>query len=237
MLKFAVIDDEINHLETTCKMIKKCVSHDDTVDCFESREDFEKFFCNNPSFFDVVLLDICLPKSNGIDIAKLIRQNNDRCRIIYISNYLEFATEVYETEHTFFVLKTEAIEKLPVAIKKAKEQLENIQKESVCFKVIHAVQKVVLFKDIICVERVRRKTIINTVNGTFESLENVNEIFAAFEGERLLRCHRSYWVNPMYVKKILSENIVLTNGKKIPLSRGYNKEMKSKFMHYITLNV
>lgn len=237
MLKFAVIDDEINHLETTCKMVKKCVALDDTVDCFESREAFEKFFYNNPSFFDIVLLDICLPKSNGIDIAKLIRQSNSRCRIIYISNYLEFATEVYETDHTFFVLKTEAIEKLPVAIKKAREQLEKIQKESVCFKVTHAVQKVVLLKDIVYVERVKRKTIITTVDGTFESLESVEEIFDAFEGESILKCHRSYWVNPMYVKTILSGSVVLTDGKKIPLSRGYNKEMKSKFMHYITLNV
>jgi DNA-binding NarL/FixJ family response regulator len=38
---------------------------------------------------DVVLLDINLPGKNGIEILKLIRQNNSACEVIMLSNHTD----------------------------------------------------------------------------------------------------------------------------------------------------
>lgn len=236
MLRIAVLDDEKCHLETTCRMIKQYISPEDTVDCFETIEAFKTFFEENPLLVDIVVLDICMPESNGIDVAKYIRLYNSKCRIIYLSNYLEFATEVYETDHTFFILKTDVSEKFPIALQRAKKQLDDVKKESVCVKILHGDKMVIHLNNIVYVERFKRKTIINTLEGIVETLENVDEIFGKLEGEKIIRCHRSYWVNPIFIKVITPADIVLIDDRKIPLSRGYNKELKTKFMHYIALN-
>ena len=232
MLRVAVLDDEKSHLQITCKLIKQYLFDEYMVYPFETEDEFENAFNKENTVFDIVVLDICLPESNGIEVAKHIRTVNDRCRIIYLTNYLEFATEVYETDHTFFVLKTDVAKKLPVAIKKAKEQLENYKKESICIKVLHGNQKVICFEDVVCVERVKRKTIITTVSGEEETLENISEIFGTLE-QRLIRCHRSFWANPAHIKDVSSSELFFRNGRSIPLSRGYSKEMKIQFMHYI----
>ncbi len=233
-MKIAVLDDEVNHLEVTSKMIKQYMTVEDSIYCFEAIEEFEKFFNTNPLIIDIVVLDICLPESNGIEVAKRIRAVNSRCRIIYLSNYLEFATEVYETDHTFFVLKTQAKEKLPVAFERAKTQLENIRKESVCVKKLHEKRVVIFLNDILYAERIKRKTIIYTVDDVVETLENPEDIFADFIGKGMVKCHRSFWINPAHILNISKSEVVLTAEKKIAVSRSYSDELRRSFMNYVT---
>lgn len=233
-MKIAVLDDEVNHLEVTSRMIKQYMTEEDSIYCFETIEKFEEFFNANPVMIDIVVLDICLPESNGIEVAKRIRDVNNRCRIIYLSNYLEFATEVYETDHTFFVLKTNAAEKLPIAFEKAKAQLEKLRKESVCVKRLHEKRAVIFLNDILCVERIKRKTIIYTADDAVETLENVEDVFSEFLGKGIVRCHRSFWINPAHIMNISKSEVVLTGGKKIAIGRSYADEFKCCFMNYVT---
>ncbi len=233
-MKVAILDDEKFHLEATREIVEDFFGKDNVeITCYETKKEFDKNFEKNPFLFDILVLDICLPQSDGIKIAQEIRSLNEKIRIIYLSNYLEFATEVYETEHTFFVLKSDALKKLPVALEKAVEQLEKRQKESIYIKALHGSHKVIYFEDVVCVERVKRRTMITTVSGIEETLDNVEEVFGILEG-RLIHSHRSFWANPLYIKAFSSSEILLKNGKKIPVSRGYNKETKTQFMHYMT---
>lgn len=232
-MRIAILDDEKHHIEVTKKIVKDFFGEEEVlITCYETKKDFDNDFEISPFLFDILVLDILLPQSDGIEIAREIRSRNERCRIIFLSNYLEFATEVYETEHTFFVLKSDAVKKLPVAIKKAIDQLEKRRKESICIKALHDTQKVICFEDVVYVERVKRRTIINTVSGEEETLENVSDVFGSLE-DKLVRCHRSFWANPAHLKSFSSSEIVFANGMKIPLSRSYSKEMKLKVMNYI----
>ena len=54
---------------------------------------------------DAVFLDIELGRENGIFVAKKLNKTWPSCQIIYMSNYLHYATEIYNTEHIWFVVK------------------------------------------------------------------------------------------------------------------------------------
>lgn len=234
-MKIAVLDDEANHLEVTSRMIKQYLTEEDSIYGFETIEKFEEFFNANSVLIDIVVLDICLPESNGIEVAKRLREVNSRCRIIYLTNYLEFATEVYETDHTFFVLKTDAVEKLPIAFEKAKNQIEKLRKESVSIKRLHGKRVVLFLNDIICVERIKRRTIIYTVDDVVETLENPEDAFADFIGMSIVRCHRSFWINPAHILNISKSEVILTGDKKIAIGRSYSNEVKHSFANYIAV--
>ena len=51
------------------------------------------------------ILDIRMPEITGIDAAKQINLIQPSAQIIFISSYLEYFSDVYETEHLYFVLK------------------------------------------------------------------------------------------------------------------------------------
>ena len=55
---------------------------------------------------DILFLDIQLreDKGEGISLAAKINEKWKTCQIAYLTNYLFYATEVYNTSHIFFVL-------------------------------------------------------------------------------------------------------------------------------------
>ena len=42
---------------------------------------------------------------NGIELANELNSTLPECRIIYLTGYLDYAPDVYTTEHVWFVLK------------------------------------------------------------------------------------------------------------------------------------
>ena len=48
-----------------------------------------------------------MPEITGIDAAKQINLIQPSAQIIFISSYLEYFSDVYETEHLYFVLKSQ----------------------------------------------------------------------------------------------------------------------------------
>lgn len=64
------------------------------------------------------------------------------------------------------------------------------------------------------------------VRGSLEKLEK------EFEKYGFIRIHKSYLVSYLYIYSINSNEIVLTNNKKLPLSRGRVEDVKEKFVKY-----
>ena len=53
---------------------------------------------------DVLFIDVVLNDASGISTAVEINRKWKKCQIVYLTNYLFFATEVYHTDHVFYVL-------------------------------------------------------------------------------------------------------------------------------------
>lgn len=70
--------------------------------------------------FDVVFMDIDMPGTNGIKIAKMILEKFPRTNIIYVTGYEQYALDSYETNASTFLVK-------PVSTRKLKEALENLR--------------------------------------------------------------------------------------------------------------
>ncbi len=88
----------------------------------DGEEAYEKYIQNRP---DIILLDIDMPKLDGLEVAKKIRQNDKKCRIIMLTaikdtDKLIFATELNLTK---YLPKPINRQKLKEALYLAKEQL------------------------------------------------------------------------------------------------------------------
>lgn len=234
-MRIAILDDEKQHIEVTRKIVQKFFGKNEAIiSCYETKKELDKAFGTSPHLFDILVLDIRLTYSDGIEVAKEIRKVNEKCRIIFLSNYLEFATEVYETEHTFFVLKSDAVKKLPIALERAVKQLEKRKQETVDVKISNTESRIVEIEDILYIEKERRKTIVHMVDDVLESSSNPLDNLEEPKKKYLLRCYRSLWVNPVHIRRITANEITLSNSCKIPLGRSFAKTFRSSFMAYAT---
>ena len=71
-------------------------------------------------------MDIEFDVSSGIEASKQINAWHPDCQIIYITNYTNYFTSVYETSHIYYILKKDIDTYLSTALKKAIQQIAKI---------------------------------------------------------------------------------------------------------------
>lgn len=177
-------------------------------------------------------MDIELDTKNGIQTAKEINQIYPNCQIIYITNYIDYISDVYETSHVYYVLKQQIDRYLPSALLKASRTLETLK--SPVLIVPTGREKIKLLQnDIIYMERILRKTEIHTASQpsvvvTGDSLYELKETLCPW----FFFSHRSYLVNLRHITNINRKYLTLSNHSQIPVSRSHYEDVKKGFARY-----
>ena len=230
MLKIAIFEDDSVHTLILKDKLKASVQIPCELTVFASMEDFKASFAEENSY-DIVFMDIELEheKENGIQIAHAINQLSPDTQIIFISQYLEYVSNVYETEHIYFINKEQMDTYLPKALDAAIKKLALLKHQYLTFS-----QKKQLCRirqnDILYMERNLRTTSVYTRSReepytTSLSLQVLKEQLSSC----FLLCHRSFLVNLKAVSTFNREEITLFNGCTIPMGRTHYEEFKKAF--------
>ena len=174
----------------------------------------------------IALLDICMPEQNGIHLARSIKQYAPGCQIIFLSSFLNYATDVYETEHIYFILKSQLHQRIGPALHQALTALGD-RAVQIPVRQDGAILRIAL-QDVQYMERVLRKTRIVTLRGAFFS-QKTPETLIGGSGS-FVRCHQSYWVNLKHVQAMGNNKFTMDNGTSVPISRTYLQEAKQRFL-------
>lgn len=113
----------------------------------------------------IALLDICMPEQDGIRLAQSMKQYAPFCQIIFLSSYLSYATEVYETEHIYFILKSQLHQRIGPALHQALTALGDRSVQITAQK--DGSTHVIVLQDVLYLERNLRKTKVITQQGVF----------------------------------------------------------------------
>lgn len=235
MKKIAVCDDEMYFLELATDIIDDYFSGEDlSVFTYNNKADFDKVFNADSDFFDIIIIDIKMPDISGIDFAKCIREKNTLVRIIFLTNYIEYATDVYEADHTYFVIKNDAIKMLPIAINKAISQLDSMENDFIVVNTIHSGRVVIKIKDIIYAERQLRDTVLYTVSGREITSDNLDSVDNQLSNKHFCRIHRSYLINLNHIKRLNGNYVIMSNSDTIHITRNYVKKFKEVYVEFMT---
>ena len=143
-----------------------------------------------------------------------------------MSSYLEKATLVYDTKHCYFVYKPEATQRLPMAILKA---MQNIQNEKTCAVIdLKDGTICILLKDILYIERIQRYSYIHTPYEVIKTSLKIKDLLQQLTLP-FIRTHNSYIINAQYVKELKRIHVILQNQQSIQISRAYQEHLKQQF--------
>lgn len=192
----------------------------------------------NKERMDVLFMDIVLCQKdedeNGIQLAGFFREKQEDCQIVYLTNYLFYAVDVYETEHSYFVIK----EQFEDRIEKVFEKIKHNLKQSINvlpFSVINEGKIVLKPEEILFFERKLRETEIVTETGKYKIWNKLDEIEAFLPKPDFVRCHNSYIVNLPNIREMQKKIFLMKDGSKIVISRGHQKEVKNAFMKWASM--
>lgn len=181
--------------------------------------------------YDIVIMDIDLPDGNGIKFSKQINIFSPHTIIIYMTSYEDYVSDVYDTEHIYFILKKNYQKYLPHALSLANEALNKQRRASL--KIFWNKEEYnILQKDIFYMERKLRTTFIVTPTHIYPTSEKLEDLLKRL-GETFAMSHRSFIVNLKMVQEITKDSALLVNGTSIPISRSYYKALKDQVNNLI----
>ena len=235
MINIAICDDTIEELEIISSIISKNLKEleiPSKIRSFSDGQDLLKYMNSSKHDIDIIFLDIYMKFSNGIDIAREIREFDKECKIIFITSSKTHAIDSYELRALYYILKPIDEEKLSTAVKIAIESLDKQEN-----KIILKTQKGdcrIFYKDILYVESKARVVNIYLKSGEVISFySKLEDFFQRLQDERFLKCHKSFVVNMDYILRTENNNIFVYNNIIIPISNGNVTEIKDKYFNYI----
>lgn len=226
-----ICDDE----HKWCEYAKKLISnYADTIErnmevlVFSSRKEILSY---EGEPIDAVFMDIQLKKESGINVASELNKKWMNCAIVYLTNYLFYATDTYQTEHVYFVLKEQFEQRLKEVFDKL-IHLEEQGDKSLCFELLGGKNVCLAPNEILYFERETRRTYIHTIWGKYETWQKVGEIEKILPEIEFVRCHNSYIVYFPAVRELNKNTIVMKDDTEITVSRSYIKKVKNAFAEW-----
>lgn len=217
--KISVIDDNSADAEYVAALVTRwaeSAGHTAHVSRFPSAEAF-LFQQEEEPDFDILLLDIEMGEMNGVDLAKKVRQGNDRVQIVFLTGYPDFLAQGYEVDALHYLMKPVSCEKLHGVLDKAAANLERAEKR-LCVTHDHRTDFVPL-SQVLYVEAQKQYVLIHTFETTYRMKRSLAETVGELD-EFFFQCQRSFCVNLRHVTQVKSGGVLLKNGEEIPISRG-----------------
>lgn len=233
MLQVVIVEDNDFQRAQIAVLAQACLHTKRTPAQFASAESFYAATLTRPP--DIALLDIQLPGDNGISLAQHINTAYPACQIIYLTNFIDFAVDVYRTNHVWFVTKDRLASTLPTALEQAVAALHSHRNE-----VLSVPQKagicVLQQSDIFYIERALRTTQIVAAQKTIDCNEPLDALAFRLNENLFSRCHNSYIVNLRHIAYFKRTALEISNGSTIPVSRKYYAALRDLFGQFVNEN-
>ncbi len=227
MLPIAICDDQRLHGLQTEKVILQCAqAHEPETRFFETSDALLQAIRQDGYAPRIAILDIRMDGMDGITLAQQINALLPSCAVIFLTAYLEYVSDVYESRHVYFILKEQLEQRIGAAIEKALAPQEGVP--ALCCP-FGAERRKVPCSQILYIERILRRTKLQCLSGAEFVCAAPAKLLDGAAGEWFIRCHQSYWVNFQHIAQLEKNEFILSEGTRIPLSRTYRSAAKERF--------
>ena len=235
-MKIVVVDDERNTREAIVKMIELFGSpayHIFEADGVTSA--VEKINQHQP---DLLLLDIQLRDGNGFDVLNRIDIDKDKCAIVFITAFEEFALKAFKYAAIDYLLKPIEADELVAVLQKAEKKVNEVQLSQrldvflehykqdridarITLRTIEAIH-IIRIEDILYCEASQSYTTFYLIQGKQILVSKpLGEYESIIDRPNFIRVHQSYLVNMNHIVQFEKEDsgyLITSTNQRIPVS-------------------
>ncbi|MBE6811391.1 MAG: response regulator transcription factor [Ruminococcaceae bacterium] len=162
--------------------------------------------------FDIVFISVELPDGNGIAIAEQLKNISPKTIIIFMSDYRDF----FSPQAFYCLAKPIREDEFNAVFALAVKKYIEIN-QSIVVKWQNLRTRIAL-DEISFIEGYNRHLIVHTVNGNFETVGKIPDIYAVLQPQGFVRTHQGFIVNMHYIRAIEADSVLLTNGHRVMMS-------------------
>lgn len=174
---------------------------------------------------DIVLLDIDMGKTNGIQLGEKIKDLYPSTVIIYITAHEEYALKAFALRAFHYLLKPLTKDQLFAVIDEALAYMQKNKPENAPANIFSIQTKgefiSVPYTDIFYFEKIGRRIKIHTANRDIYYYGNLQELPELLNASSFLKCHQGYIANIEKIRSFREKTLFLADGLALPVSRSY----------------
>ena len=239
MIKIAICDDVLHDLDETKKLIEKYLdSHLDIAGIiytfshpYEMLDEAQK-----NGGFSIYILDVIMPKINGIELGKELRKSGDEGEIIYLTTSCDYAIDSYDAGAFFYLVKPVSEGKMFKIVDKAIKSLKSKSSEGITVNTPNGLIRI-NFDEILYVEQLDRMLHYHLVGGKIVSSCVIRKSFSSeieplLSDKRFFPCGSSYVLNLHRIKNINLNMAIFSDLTSLELPKTRKKDIKNSWVEY-----
>lgn len=176
---------------------------------------------------DILFLDIRMDGTDGMETARLLREQGCKCLIVFLTSLTEYVQKGYEVKAFRYLLKEQVANELDKVMDACRQELG--AEEYFSFSYERCGYRVPR-QDILYFESRKRLIVLHGRSGTYQFYQKLDVLENQLEGGGFLRCHKSFLVQERYVRSWKENALWLEDGTELPISRTYEREVNRRLM-------
>lgn len=235
-------DDEMCRTLLTAHLNKYITTHENREISYSVFSGAEELLIarETQGSFDVYILDVLMPDTNGIELGEKLRRNKDDGIIIYLTSSKDYAIDSYAVKASGYLLKPVVSDALASTLEEAYHTVINKEKKGILVKTKSGLIRISL-DSILYVELCRRTAVYHLTNGKTETSTTLRVPFAEAMQELLddkcfKICSQSTIVNLSHVTRIGETQVTFSGGHDEYFSKKICQTIRSHWMEFYKMN-
>lgn len=232
-MKIAICDDSAREVNDLHDIITANTDKQTQVDTFVSSTAMLSAI-QNGARYDAAFLDIDMPEISGMELGRLIKLHVPKTMVVFVTRYPQYAVDAFDCEAFHYLLK-------PVDPIKAAQVLDRLMRrylENNRFHIIKIRRETVRvpIRDIYYIECCQKHVIYHTENTDYETVGKLKTVYGELRRYGFLQIHQGYLVNMDKISHFDGFDIILSDGRRVPMSVRKRAEVLSAYAGYIEVH-
>ena len=233
MLKVAILDDNKTALMISSSAVEAFLK--------EKNAEYQLFSFSNPlnflasakeEKFDLSFLDIDMPEMNGLEVANELADTCKNGQIIFLSQREDLVFECLKFHPFGFIRKSKLIDDFSLMMNQYYQTISNAESDETKIDIVDKTKTVSFrIKEIVYIEGDRnyQKVVLKD-----KTSQNIRVALGSLE-EKLrehgfIRIHKGYLLNYLFIRSIANDEVYLTTGISLPMSKKRKDEIMKQYM-------
>ena len=186
---------------------------------------------NYQPIYDLIFLDIEMPKKDGMTAAREIRQVDSTVTLVFVTRMGQYAINGYEVRAMDFLVKPVNYSAFELRRNHLLDHLQKREEKSVLISTKDGMIRITV-SELIYVEVIKHQVLYHTVDGVFETSSSMKNVEAELEGCHFARCDNSFLVNMKFVTWV-GQKELLVGSETLKISRTRRKAFLLELTNYI----
>jgi len=196
-MKILIVDDEALALARLKRMLNT-LGYEDVIEADNAQSALEAI---KETHFDLVLLDINMPQTSGLELGYELRYHQEDLAIIFQTAYEEHALKAFDIGAVGYLVKPFSMEQLQQSIERVKLERKNKKDFRLMSK---NGENYYLFKpeEIYYVKADLSEVMLRSVKGFSYYAHKISDLEKQLLDHDFVRIHRSYLININKIKEM-----------------------------------